>query len=80
MVTAKREKQSHLEMEDYASRMGTDQELSTTDDLVGFQTEHSTKATGLGKGIQTFSDTPVGLLQSNYVSVYTINTEILAIR
>lgn len=44
VVTAKREKQSQLATEDYnASRTaGTNQELlSTTDDLAGFQTEHS---------------------------------------
>ena len=52
VVTAKREKQSQLKIEDYVSRTGTNQELSTTDDLAGFQTEHSAKATGAsGKGI-----------------------------
>ena len=52
VVTAKREKQNQLKMEDYASRTGTNQELSTTDDLAGFQTEHSAKPTATsGKGI-----------------------------
>ena len=48
----KREKQSQLKLEDYASRTRTNQDLSTTDDLARFQTEHSAKATGAsGKGL-----------------------------
>ena len=52
VVTAKREKQSQLKMEDHTSTAGTSQELSTTDDLAGFQTEHSAKATALRKSTQ----------------------------
>ena len=41
-------------MEDYTSKMASaNQELSTTDDLAAvFQTEHTTKATASGKGMQ----------------------------
>lgn len=51
VVTAKREKQSQLKMEDYVSRTESSQGSSTADDLAGFQTEHSAKSTGAsGKG------------------------------
>ena len=53
MVTAKREKQSQLKVEDFAlGTAGTNQEQSTTDDLAGFQSEQSTIASASRKGIQ----------------------------
>jgi hypothetical protein len=54
VVTTKREKQSQLKMEDYApGTAGTNQEQSTTEDLAGFQSEHSAKPTNASrKGIQ----------------------------
>ena len=56
VVTAKREKQSQLKVEDFApGTAGTNQEQSTADDLAGFQSEQSTIANSSRKGIKIYS-------------------------